>query len=70
MIYTNTITKDKIIIYDIDEERLEECFLEYDVKSAENNLEIVQSSKFILIAVIPQEIDTVLREIGAVLTEK
>ncbi len=70
LIYTNTITKDKIIIYNIDEERLKECFLEYDVKSAENNLEIVQSSKFILIAVIPQEIDTVLREIGSVLTEK
>ena len=70
LISTNTITKELIIIYDIDEERLEERSLEYDVKSAENNLELARSSKFILIAVIPQEIDTVLREIGPVITEK
>ena len=70
LIYTNTITKDKLIIYDVDEERLKERSLEYDVKSAAHNIELVQSSKFILIAVIPQDIDTVLREIAPVITEK
>ena len=70
LISTNTIAKELIIIYDIDEERLKERCLEYDVKSAENNIELVQNSKFILIAVIPQEIDIVLKEIGTAITEK
>lgn len=70
LICTNTIEKNKIIIYDVDEERLKERSHKYDVESARNNLELVKASKFILIAVIPQVINKVLHEIGSIITEQ
>ena len=70
LISTNTIEKNRINIYDIDEERLKECSHKYDVDSARDNIELVKRSKFILIAVIPQEIDKVLYEIGSTITKK
>jgi len=70
LIYTNTIEKNKIIIYDVDEERLKERSHKYDVDSARNNLQLVKASKFILIAVIPQVIDKVLHEIGSIITKE
>jgi len=67
IICTNTIEKNNIIIYDIDETRLKERTIEFDVHSAKNNADLVRSSKFILIAVIPQVINKVLQEIGSII---
>ncbi len=68
LISTNTIDKNSIIAFDIDENKRkklsEECKIEY----AENNKELVKASKYIIIAVIPQVIDTVLKEIEPIIT--
>jgi pyrroline-5-carboxylate reductase len=69
IISTNTINKDNILIYDINSKKLDEISKEYGVQSAKNNAELVESSKFILIAVIPQVIDTVLKEVGSLVNE-
>jgi len=70
LIHTKTIEENKIIIYDIDETRLKERSLEFNVDPAKNNADLVKSSKYILIAVIPQVINKVLQEISSVITEK
>lgn len=61
---TNTISNDKIIIYDIDEMKCKSNSNEFHVKTAENNIDLVKNSKFILLAVIPQVIDKLMEEIG------
>ena len=43
---------------------------EYNVSKALNNTDLVQSSKYILLAVKPQIIDKVLDEIGSKVTEE
>jgi len=70
LIHTQTIEEDKIIIYDIDDTRLNERSIEFNVKPAKNNADLVKSSKYIIIAVIPQVINKVLQEISSVITEK
>jgi pyrroline-5-carboxylate reductase len=69
IISSNTIQNTNIIIYDIDENKCKEKSIEFGVKNAKNNVEIVKKSKFVLIAVIPQVIDVVLAEIGDSLTD-
>jgi pyrroline-5-carboxylate reductase len=64
LILTNTIEKSKISIYDTNSARLNTISKKYDVDPATNNIELIKTSKYILIAVIPQVIDTVLKEIG------
>lgn len=63
LISTNTIEKNKIIIFDVDKEKLHNLSKELDVDCANNNTDLVNSSKHVLIAVIPQVMDHVLREI-------
>ncbi|MBY8980381.1 MAG: pyrroline-5-carboxylate reductase [Candidatus Lokiarchaeota archaeon] len=63
IISTNTIEKNKIIIFDVDKEKLHNLSKELDVDCANNNTDLVNSSKHVLIAVIPQVMDHVLREI-------
>ena len=63
LLSTNTIDKSKIIAYDIDENKRNKLSEECKVEYAENNAELARSSKYIIIAVIPQVIDTVLKEI-------
>lgn len=63
IISTNTIERNKIIIFDINEEKLQKISKELDVDSANSNTDLVNSSKHVLIAVIPQVMDIVLREI-------
>ena len=70
LIQTRTIEENKIIIYDIDETRLKDRSIEFNVDPAKNNADLVKSSKYILIAVIPQVINKVLQEISSVITEK
>ncbi len=59
-----------IIIYDINEKLLKERSQEYNINIAKNNEDIAQSANIILIAVKPQVIDEVLKEIGSIITEK
>ncbi|HUW91189.1 MAG TPA: pyrroline-5-carboxylate reductase [Candidatus Nanopelagicaceae bacterium] len=63
LISTNTIDKNKIIIFDVDKEKLHNLSKDLDVDCANSNTDLVNSSKHVLIAVIPQVMDIVLREI-------
>ena len=63
IISTNTINRNKIIVFDVDEEKLHILSKDLDVDCANSNTDLVNSSKHILIAVIPQVMDIVLREI-------
>ncbi|TFG03477.1 MAG: pyrroline-5-carboxylate reductase [Promethearchaeota archaeon] len=69
LLLTNSIDKNRIIIYDTDSIKLTDISRKYGVDSAKDNIELVKSSKFILIAVIPQVIDIVLKEISPLLDE-
>lgn len=66
---SNTIDKEKTIIYDTREEVIKKSIQEFDVKAVSSNTELVQQVKFIIIAVKPQDIDSVLEEIGPKLSE-
>ena len=66
---SNTIDKEKTIIYDVREEVIKNCIQEFNVKAVSSNTELVQQVKFIIIAVKPQDIDSVLEEIGPKLSE-
>lgn len=68
-ISTKTITKNDIIIYDIDEIRLNDKVKELNIEGAECNISLVKTAKYILIAVIPQVIDKLLAEIAPEITE-
>ena len=63
IISTNTIDRNKIIIFDVDKEKLHKLSKDLDVDCANSNTDLVNSSKHVLIAVIPQVMDNVLREI-------
>ncbi len=63
LISTNTIDKNKIIIFDVDKEKLHNLSKDLDVDCAKSNTDLVNSTKHVLIAVIPQVMDIVLREI-------
>ena len=69
LLSTGTINKNDIIIYDTNSTKLKEISGKYEVESAKNNSELVKLSKFILIAVIPQVIDNVLKEIGDLIND-
>ena len=70
LISTNTIDRSKIIIFDIDENKRNKLSEEYKVEYAVSNEELARSSKYILVAVIPQVIDTVLNEIKTIITNE
>jgi pyrroline-5-carboxylate reductase len=70
LISTNTIDRSKIIIFDIDENKRNKLSEEFKIEYAKNNEELARTSKYILVAVIPQVIDTVLKEIGSVITDE
>ena len=67
---SNTIDKEKTIIYDVREEVIKNRIQEFNVKAVSSNTELVKQAKFILIAVKPQNIDSVLEEIGPQLSEE
>jgi len=68
IISTNTIDRNKIIIFDVDKEKLHKLSKDLDVDCANSNTDLVNSSKHVLIAVIPQVMDNVLREIETALS--
>lgn len=70
LISTNTVDRSKIIAYDIDENKRNKLSQEYKVEFAENNEELARTSKYIIVAVIPQVIDTVLKEIEPIITNE
>ena len=70
LISTNMIDKNKIIAYDIDENKRNKLSEECKVEYAESNEELARSCKYILVAVIPQVIDTVLKEIQPIITNE
>jgi len=70
IISTNTIDRNKIIIFDVDKEKLHNLSKDLDVECANNNTDLVNSSKHVLIAVIPQVMDIVLREIEPAISEQ
>ena len=63
------IEKEKIIIYDLDKNLLEERSKSYNIDQAINNSDLVKKSKHVIIAVLPQVIDNVLKEIADTLQE-
>ncbi len=67
---SNTIDKEKTIIYDVREEVIKNRIQEFNVKAVSSNTELVKQVKFIIIAVKPQNIDSVLEEIGPQLSEE
>ncbi|MHA1438345.1 MAG: pyrroline-5-carboxylate reductase [Promethearchaeota archaeon] len=66
---TKTVDNEKIIIYDTDKNLLDQRAGEFNVSKALNNMDLIQSSKFILLAVKPQVIDKVLDEVGSKVIE-
>ncbi|MFX0057252.1 MAG: pyrroline-5-carboxylate reductase [Candidatus Hodarchaeota archaeon] len=69
-ISSDSIKANDIIIYDVNESRLIERSKEFNVDIAYDNVSLVKSSKYVLIAVIPQIIDIVLQELGPIITEQ
>jgi len=69
LINSETIEREKIIIHDIKKDTLQEIAKENKVDFAESNKSVVQESKFVILAVLPQVIDDVLEEISPVITE-
>ncbi|MHA1914433.1 MAG: pyrroline-5-carboxylate reductase [Promethearchaeota archaeon] len=66
---SKAIDKEKIIVYDLDQDVLTKNITEFNVPFAKDNISLVQESKFILLAVLPQVIDSVLNEISSVITK-
>ena len=66
---SNIIDKEMVVIYDVNIEVIKKCIQEFNVKAVNSNTELVQLVKFVIIAVKPQNIDSVLKEIGPKLTE-
>ena len=60
---------DEIIIYDVDQELLNEKINEFNVNKAKNNTEVIQKSKYIILAIKPQVIESVLEEIASYVNE-
>ncbi|MGV9174148.1 MAG: pyrroline-5-carboxylate reductase [Promethearchaeia archaeon] len=70
IIKSNILPKDNILIYDTNEELLDQRKKKYDVSSAINNKDLVKQSDFVLLCVKPQVVDQVLEEIKTKVTEK
>ncbi len=66
---SNILKPEQTFIYDINEDVLQNRKKEFNVEKARSNEDLVKNSKYILIAVKPQVIGGVLKEIGAVLKE-
>ena len=64
----NIVASSKLIIYDKDQSVIEELSSSLKVNFAEGNAQLAAASKYILIAVKPQVIDGVLKEIAPHIT--
>ena len=70
IINSKIIEKQKIIISDINKDLLNRRSKEFNVDYAQNNIELARKSKYILIAVKPQVINSVLEEIGSLINNQ
>ncbi|MFX1337096.1 MAG: pyrroline-5-carboxylate reductase [Promethearchaeota archaeon] len=68
IIKNNVMDKDKIIVYDKDNSITEKILKDLQVKIAQNNSHLAQTSNYILLAVKPQVVNIVLEEIGPHIT--
>ena len=68
-INTSTLERENIVMFDTDETRLSERQTDFNIEIAKDNVSLVKSTRYILIAVIPQVIDKLLEEIAPVITE-
>lgn len=64
------IEKEKIVINDVNDNLLNTRAQEFGVSIAKSNSELVQTAKYVIIAVKPQVIDIVLKEISSSITEQ
>ncbi|MFW9825250.1 MAG: pyrroline-5-carboxylate reductase [Candidatus Thorarchaeota archaeon] len=69
LVNSKTIEPQKIMIHDIQNKITQERAKEINVDYAENNKHLVQNSKYIIIAILPQVIDEVLDEISPFVNE-
>lgn len=60
---------DSITIYDTNQELMEKISKELNIESAQNNKTLVRDSKYVIIAVKPQIIDSILEEISPLISE-
>jgi pyrroline-5-carboxylate reductase len=70
IIKNQIIDNNNIIIYDKDRSIKENLANDYDVGTAENCADLAAKSEYILLSVKPQVINTVLEEIGPVMSSK
>jgi pyrroline-5-carboxylate reductase len=68
-INTSTLERENIVMFDTNETRLSERQTDFNIEIAKDNVSLVKSTRYILIAVIPQVIDKLLEEIAPVITE-
>ncbi|MFX0102743.1 MAG: pyrroline-5-carboxylate reductase [Candidatus Hodarchaeota archaeon] len=71
LIRQKIVAPEKINVHDIDGEKLEKLMKEYNIhNSYKNNVELVNDSDLIILAVKPQVLKKVLEEISGVLNDK
>jgi len=63
------VDRNKIIIYDIDQDVLRKQSEKFKVQKAISNGDLAKKSKYILLAIIPQVIDEVLEDIGPIVKQ-
>ncbi len=69
LISSKTESCENILIFDTNQELLEERVKEFKVESAQSNTTLVRDSKYIILAVKPQVINKLLEEIGSFLND-
>jgi pyrroline-5-carboxylate reductase len=58
-----------IFVYDVVEERKNDLYKRYNIKIAKDNVELIEKCKIIILAVKPQNIEDVLKEISTSIRE-
>lgn len=66
---SNVFDKEQLTYTDVNKKRLEEVRAETGISFAEGNKELVKECRYIVLAVKPQYLESVLEEIGTVLTK-
>lgn len=70
IINSQIIDTEKIVIYDVNSDHLDKRSREFNIAKANNNKNLAQLAKYIVIAVKPQVIEDVLNEIGGLITDE
>lgn len=70
IVKSKLLSEKSIVIYDIDQTLLSARIQEFKVEASKNNSELVSTAKYVLLAVKPQIIESVLKEIGPLINEE